>query len=213
MTDRQVRDEALTLFLTAFDTVSLALTWTWYLLAQHPAVETALGAELDRVLAGCAPAVEQLESLPYTRMVLSETLRLYPPVYAIAREAREPFSVDRFSIPAGTLVLMSPYLIQRDARWYAEPDRFDPGRWDPTTGTRPPRFSYFPFGGGPRGCIGQAYALQEAALVIATIAQRWCMRLVPGHTVVLRPLINLRPKHGIPMLLSQRSRAPTSPPT
>lgn len=208
MTDRQVRDEALTLFLTGFDTVSLALTWTWYLLAQHPAAERALHAELDRVLGGRAPTVNDLAALPYTRMVLSETLRLYPPIYAIAREAREAFEAGGYAVPAGTLVLMSPYVMHRDPRYYPDPARFEPERWHPTTGTRPEKFAYFPFGGGPRGCIGQVYGLQEAALVIATLAQRWRMRLVPGHRVVLRPLINLRPKYGIRMVLEPRCFRP-----
>lgn len=204
MTDRQIRDEALTLFLTAFDTVSLSLTWVWYVLAQHPEAEKTLWAELDRVLAGHLPTVEDLASLSYTRMVLSETLRLYPPIYAIAREAVNTFNVGGYTVRAGTLILMSPYLMHRDPRFFAEPERFDPERWHPTKGTKPPRFTYLPFGGGPRGCIGQAYAMQEASLVMATLAQRWRMRLVPGHTVVLRPLINLRPSHGIPMVLEQR---------
>jgi cytochrome P450/pimeloyl-ACP methyl ester carboxylesterase len=205
MTDRQVRDEALTLFLTAFDTVSLSLTWVWYALARNPEVEARLWEELDRVLGGRTPMVEDLASLPYTRMVLSETLRLYPPVYAIARESVAEFSVGGFTVPAGTLVLMSPYVTQRDRRYYADPERFDPSRWDPATGSRPPRFSYFPFGGGPRGCIGQAYALQEASLIIATLAQRWRLRLAPGYKLVLRPLINLRPRAGIPMIPEARS--------
>jgi len=211
MTDRQVRDEALTLFLTAFDTVSLSLTWVWYALARHSEVEAALWAELDRALGARPPIVEDLGNLPYTRMVLSETLRLYPPIYAIAREAVASFSVGGCTVPAGTLILMSPYVMQRDPRYYADPERFDPLRWDPATGKKPPRFSYFPFGGGPRGCIGQAYALQEASLVIATLAQRWRLRLAPGYSVVLRPLINLRPQSGIPMIPEERARPVLSP--
>ena len=211
MSDRQVRDEALTLFLTAFDTVSLSLTWVWYALARHPEVEAALWAELDRVLAGRSPGVEDLGNLPYTRMVLSETLRLYPPIYTIARETIGPFGVGGYTVPAGTLVLMSPYVIQRDPRFWVDPERFDPRRWDPATGRKPPRFSYFPFGGGPRGCIGQAYALQEASLVLATLAQRWRLRLASGSSVVLRPLINLRPRSGIRMIPAERTRRVCSP--
>ena len=210
MTDEQVRDEALTLFLTAFDTVSLSLTWVWYALARHPEVEAALWAELERVLGGRPPTVEDLANLPYLRMILSETLRLYPPIYAIAREAVGAFSVGGYGIPPGTLVLMSPYVMQRDPRYFAEPERFDPLRWDPAAGTRPPRFAYFPFGGGPRGCIGQAYALQEASLVIATLAQCWRLRVAPGFTLELRPLINLRPRAGIHMIPEART-GPDSP--
>ncbi len=161
MTDRQLRDEALTLFLTAFDTVSLCLTWVWYALARHPNVEAALWAELDQVLGGRAPTVEDLGNLPYTKMVLSESLRLYPPIYAIAREPVRDFTVGGYTIRAGTLVLLSPYVMQRDPRFYPDPEQFNPRRWDPATGTRPPRFAYFPFGGGSRGCIGQPYALRR----------------------------------------------------
>jgi cytochrome P450 len=211
MTDHQVRDEALTLFLTALDTVSLSLTWVWYALARNPGAEMTLWAELEQVLGGRPPAVEDLGSLPFTRMVLSETLRLYPPIYAIAREAVASFVVDGYTVAAGTLVLMSPYVMQRDPRYHADPEDFNPSRWDPAGGVKPPRFSYFPFGGGPRGCIGQAYALQEAMLVIATLAQRWRLRLVPGHSVVLRPLLNLRPANGIRMIVEARAPRNGSP--
>jgi cytochrome P450/pimeloyl-ACP methyl ester carboxylesterase len=210
MTDRQVRDEALTLLLTAFDTVSLCLTWTWYALARNPEVEAELHGELDRVLGRRVPTLEDLAHLPYTRWVLSETLRLYPPIYAIAREAVEPFQAGGYTVPAGTLVLMSPYVLQRDPRHFADPERFDPRRWDPSGGTRPPRFAYFPFGGGPRGCIGQAYALQEACLVLATLARQWRLRLVPGDRLILRPLINLRPRSGIRMIPQARRPAPAA---
>jgi cytochrome P450 len=209
MTDRQLRDEALTLFVTAFDTVSLAMTWTWYLLAQHPRVADDLEGELDAVLAGRPPSVEDLPRLPNTRAVLAESLRLYPPVYAIARETVLPFPVGGYQIHPGTLILMSPYLLQRDPRYFPDPERFDPGRW--LGPARPPRFSYFPFGGGPRGCIGQPYALQEAALILATVARRWRMTLAPGPPVTLRPLINLRPRNGVRMVLRERRPAAGAP--
>jgi cytochrome P450 len=204
MTDRQVRDEALTLFLTGLDTTSLALTWLWYLLSRHPTVEANLHAEIDGVLDGRTPTIDDLESLPYTRLVLTESMRLYPPIYAIARQAIEPFTVGPYTVPAGTLVLMSPYVTQRDPRFYPDPERFHPERWSHRTEPRPPRFTYFPFGGGPRGCIGQSYAMQEAMLVIATLARDWRMRLVPGHPIAFRPLINLRPRYGMPMVLERR---------
>lgn len=204
MTDTQVRDEALTLFLTALDTTSLALTWTWYLVSQHPEVETQLHAELDAVLEGRSPTVDDLERLPYTRMVLSEAVRLYPPTYVIARRTIDAFAVGGHTVPAGTLILMSPYVMHRDPRYYPDPGRFDPQRWNPENRAKVPKFAYFPFGGGPRGCIGQSYALQEAMLVIATLAQHWRMRLAPGHPVELRPLINLRPRHGMRMALERR---------
>ena len=204
MTDTQVRDEALTLFLTALDTTSLALTWTWYLLSQHPAAEAELHAELDRVLGGRTPVIEDIDRLPFTAMVFHEAMRLFPPIYAIARQAVDAVTVGGYTVPAGTLVLMSPYLMHRDPRYFAEPSRFDPWRWNHAAGARPPKFAYFPFGGGPRGCIGQPYAMQEGVLVLATIARRWRLRLAPGYRVEFRPLINLRPRRGMPMLPERR---------
>lgn len=209
MTDTQVRDEALTLFLTALDTTSLALTWTWYVLSQHPAVESALHAEIDWVLDGRTPTIDDVERLPYTRMVFLEAMRLYPPIYAIAREAVEAFPVGGYLVPRGTLVLLSPFVMHRDPRYYPDPDRFDPRRWDAQAALKRPGFTYFPFGGGPRGCIGQSYAMQEAILVLATLASRWRMRLVPGHRVAFQPLINLRPRDGMRMTLERRRPAAT----
>lgn len=205
MTDRQLRDEALTLFVTAFDTVSLALTWTWYLLAQHPRAAAELEAELDAVLGTRVPTADDLGRLPYTRAVLAESLRLYPPVYAIAREAVAEFPIGDYEIAPGTLILMCPYLLQRDRRYFPDPDRFEPARW--LAAARPPRFSYFPFGGGPRGCIGQPYALQEAALILATLAGGWRVALAPGPPVGVRPLINLRPRNAVRMVLQARRPA------
>jgi cytochrome P450 len=210
MSDRQLRDEALTLFVTAFDTVSLAMTWTWYLLARHPAAVTLLEQELDRVVPARPPTADDLPALGYTRSVVAESLRLFPPVYAIAREAVVPLEVGGFTIRPGTLILVSPYLLQRDPRFFADPTRFDPRRW--VDGPKPPRFAYFPFGGGARGCIGQAYALQEAALILATLARRWRATLADPAPVRVRPLINLRPADGLPMVLHARPTGPASRP-
>jgi cytochrome P450 len=204
MTDAQVQDEALTLFLTSFDTVSLALTWTLYALSRHPDIEARLMAEIDAVLGGRTPTVDDLPSLSLSRMVLSESIRLYPPIYAIAREAVEAFPVAGYTIPAGTLILMSPYVLQRDGRFFAEPERFDPWRWSAERGERPPTFAYFPFGGGPRRCLGQGYAWQEGTLLLATLLQRWRFEPLAGHEVVIRPLINLRPQDGMPMMVRRR---------
>ncbi len=204
MTDVQVRDEALTLLLTALDTTSLALTWTWYALAEHEPVEAQLHAELADVLGGRAPTVDDIARLEYTRMVFLESMRMFPPIYAIARQALNTFSIGGYTVPAGTLVLMSPYVMHRDQRYYAHPDRFDPNRWNGRATSGSSKFTYFPFGGGPRGCIGQSYAMQEAVLVIAALAKDWRMRLAPGHRVEFRPLINLRPKHGMRMVLERR---------
>jgi cytochrome P450 len=204
MTDQQVRDEALTLFLTAFDTTSLALTWTWYLLSQHAEVEADLHAELDRVLGGRMPTVDDMPKLQYTRMVLTEAIRLYPPVYVIARKALNDFSVDKYIVPANTLILMSPYLMQHDSRFYPEPNTFNPKQWASDTHAQAPKYAYFPFGGGPRSCIGESFAWMEGMLVIAALAQSWKMRTVPGHPVALLPLVNLRPKYGMAMIVQRR---------
>ena len=204
MTDKQVRDEALTLFLTALDTTSLALTWTWYVLSQQPAVESLLHAEIDQVLNGKEPTIDDVGRLPYARMVFLETMRLYPPIYAIARQTLQGFPVGGYFVPAGTLVLLSPYVMHHDPRYYPDPERFDPQRWEARAAARRPRFAYFPFGGGPRGCIGQSYAMQEAVLVLTTLASRWRMRLAPGHRVAFQPLINLRPRYGMRMVLERR---------
>ena len=205
-TDTQLRDQALTLFLTALDTTSLALTWTWYVLSQHPEEEAQLHAELDRVLGDRLPTTDDVEQLAATRRIFLESMRLYPPIYAVAREALDAFEVGGYTIPAGTLVLMSPYVMQRDPRYYRDPERFDPRRWDSRSGPQPPRFAYFPFGGGPRGCIGQSYAMLEGVLTLAALARRWRMRLVPGQRIALLPLINLRPRYGMRMLLERRAR-------
>ncbi len=204
MSDLQVRDEVLTLFAAGHETTALALAWTWYLLARHTEVESRLHEELDRVLAGRPATLGDAECLPYTRRVLTESMRLYPPAYATGRMAEADHPVGRWVVERGTTVIMSQYLIQRDARFYADPHRFDPDRW--TDGFRGalPRFAYFPFGGGPRVCIGESFAWAEATIVLATLAQRWGARLVPGPPVVPEPMITLRPRGGIPMTLHER---------
>lgn len=206
MSDEQVRDEAMTLFLAGHETTSNALTWTWYLLSQNPAEERQLHAELDQVLAGRVPTVDDMPSLPYTRMVLSEALRLYPPAYAIGRQAIEPYTVRDYVIQPGSTVFASPYVMQRDPRYWFDFERFDPNRWTPEAQARRPKFSYFPFGAGPRVCIGEGFAWSEGILVLATLAQRWQARLVLGHPVEAEPLITLRPKHGMRMTLHRRGR-------
>lgn len=206
MTDQQIRDEALTLFLTAFDTTSLALTWTWYLLSQHPEVEAELHKELDTVLQGRIPALEDYPRLKFTRMVFAESMRLYPPIYIIARQAIEDFTIDGYTVPGGTIVLMSPYLIHRDARFHQNPGAFNPHSWAEPAGGQLSRYEYFPFSMGPRSCIGQNYAWMEGVLVLACIAQFWRINLAPGHRVELAQLLNLRPKYGMMMQLSRRKQ-------
>src|SRR5687768_12631909 len=204
MTDEQLRDEAMTLFLAGHETTSNALTWTWYLLSQHPAVEARLHDEIDRVLGARRATVDDLASLPYTRMVLSESMRLYPPAYAIGRKALEDYEVAGVAVPRGSLVVVSPLVTQRDARWFPEPDRFDPERWTADAQATRPKFSYFPFGGGTRMCIGDQFAWTEGMLLLATLAQRWRAELAPGQRVAMRPMITLRTKYGMRMILRRR---------
>jgi cytochrome P450 len=204
MTDLQVRDEAMTLFLAGHETTANALTWTWYLLSKHPETEKELHEELNTVLGSRLPTVEDLNRLPYTRMVFAESMRLYPPVWAVARRAINNYEVDAFVVPAGSFVFMSQYVTHRDERFYDDPLRFDPWRWTPEQQAVRPQFSYFPFGGGPRRCIGESFAWMEGILVLATLARNWKMRLVADHRAEVKPLITLRPKYGMRMILERR---------
>lgn len=204
MSDQQVRDEALTLFLTAFDTTSLALTWTWYLLSQNPEVEAKLHEELDQVLGGRTPTMEDYPRLKYTRMVFGESMRLYPPIYIISRQAIEDFSVGDYIVPAGSIVLLSPYLIHHDARFHPEPEQFNPAAWNERSGGQQSRYEYFPFSVGPRSCIGQHYAWLEGVLVLSSIAQSWRAQVAPNHKVEAEQLLNLRPKNGMMMHIKRR---------
>lgn len=206
MTDSQLRDEIMTLFMAGHETTANALCWTWYLLAQNPDAEKALHAELASVLKGSPPALADLPRLPYTEMVVKESMRLYPPVWGIGRCAINDFELNGFRIPSGTNVFLMQWITHRDARYFPDPDRFDPERWrdDPIRRGKLPRFSYFPFGGGPRVCVGAGFAMMEATLLLATIAQRYALSLAPGSDI--RPLfsITLRPKNGLPMHLHLR---------
>ncbi|HEX8904537.1 MAG TPA: cytochrome P450, partial [Longimicrobiaceae bacterium] len=177
--------------------------WTWHLLALNPQAEAQLHAELDHVLAGRAPGAEDLPRLPYTRAVLAESMRLCPPAWAIGREPLEEFEAGGYRIRAGTVVLVCPWITHRDARWWPEPERFDPGRWTPEQEAERPRFAYFPFGGGPRKCIGEGFAWTEEILVLATLAQRWRLRHALGAQVGSQPLITLRPT-GLRMIAEAR---------
>jgi cytochrome P450 len=204
MSDQHVRDEAITIFLAGHETTSVALTWTFYLLSRHQGVEEKLHAELDEVLGSRLPSVEDLPRLSYTRKVLSESMRLYPPAYGIGRQALSDVEIDGYLIPRDSSVLMSQFVVHRDPRWWPEPRRFDPDRWDPEEEAKRPRYSYFPFGGGSRICIGESFAWMEGILVLATLAQEWRLRLVPDHPIALDPKITLRPKHGMRMTVSRR---------
>ncbi len=205
MSDQQVRDEAMTLFLTAFDTTSTALTWTWYLLSQNPDAEAELHEELDRVLQGRLPAAEDVAQLKFTRMVFGESLRLYPPSYVIPRQALEDFIIDKYVVPRGTIILVSPYLIHRDPRFHTDPEKFNPRAWEKHAHGIDSKYEYFPFSRGPRSCIGEPFAWMQGILTIASIAQSWRIKLVPDHPVELQPLINLRPKYGMKMTVHPRN--------
>jgi cytochrome P450 len=200
MSDEQVRDEALTLFLAGHETTANALTWTWYLLSQHPEVERRLHSEIDDVLQGRAPELADVPRLRYAEMILAEALRLYPPAWAIGRMATGPFELGGVEIPAKSICILSPYLVQRDPRWFPNPENFDPERWTPEARDARPKFSYFPFGGGARVCIGERFAWMEGVIVMAAIAQKWRLRLAPNQRVEPLPLITLRVKNGLRMV-------------
>ena len=209
MTDEQLRDEIMTLFLAGHETTANALTWTWFLLSQNPHVERALSAELDSVLVGAPPSLRDLPRLPYTEMVVKESMRLYPPAWGIGRRAIHDFELNGFRIPAGTNVFILQWLVHRDPRFFPDPLKFDPERWrdDPIRRGRLPRFAYFPFGGGPRVCIGAGFAMMEATLLLATLAQRFRLELPPNTRVTPHFSITLRPKHGLKMRLHRRVRS------
>jgi len=204
MSDQQLRDEVMTLLLAGHETTATALTWIWYLLSQHPEVERRLHAELDTVLGGQLPTVEHLEALPYTRMVIQEAMRLYPPVFGFTRHAIAEDEIGGYRIRANSVIFMTPYCTHRHPAFWEEPEVFDPERFTSERSAGRPHFAYFPFGGGPRQCIGNNFALMEAQLVLATAAQRYTLRLVPGYKVEPHVLLTMRPRYGLPMTLHPR---------
>lgn len=204
MSDQQLRDETMTLFLAGYETTSLALAWAWYLLAQHPETEQKLWQELDEVLGGRAPEMTDMPRLRYTEMIAKETMRLYPPAYIVGREAIKDCEIGGYHVRAGTQLFMPTWVVHRDARFFDSPAEFKPERWTPEFISQLPRYAYFPFGGGPRGCIGNQFAMMEFILLLATIAQKFQLRLVPEHKVTLYPAMSLRPRHGIKMTIHQR---------
>jgi cytochrome P450 len=204
MSDRQLRDEMMTLFLAGHETTANALTWTWYLLSQHPEVEAKLERELQHVLAGSPPTATDLQNMPYTEMVIRESMRLYPPAPGFTREPIEDIDIGGYEVPKGSLVAVITYALHRDARFFDDPERFDPERFASGWEDRIPRFAYLPFGGGPRVCIGNGFAMMEARLILATIAQRYQLSLEPGQEVVPMQLVTVRPKNGIRMRLKRR---------
>lgn len=193
----ELSDQVLTLFLAGFETVANALAWTWLLLEQNPLAEARMHQELDAVLGNRRPTLDDLPSLEYTAMVLAESMRIYPPAWAMGRQVLEDVSIGPYRLRKGTMVFFSQYIVHRDPRWFPHPERFSPERFTAEAKAARPRFAYFPFGGGGRQCIGESFACMEATLCLATIAQRWKLAIVPGQTIEPQPKITLRPGNGI----------------
>jgi cytochrome P450 len=205
VSERSLRDQVITIFLAGYETVANALSWTWYLLSQNPECERRFHAEIDRELQGRLPSFDDAPRLRYVEMVLAESMRLYPPAWAMGRSARNDFQLGDFFLPAKTTVLISQFVTHRDPRFFPDPLRFDPERFTPEAKARRAKFTYFPFGAGFRQCIGESFAWMEGVLVLATLAQKWKLALVPGHRVEPEPLITLRPKYGMRMRIEARS--------
>jgi cytochrome P450 len=213
MSDKQVRDEVMTIFIAGHETTANALTWTFYLLSQNQDVERKLHDEINSVLGDSSdnsvgnriPSANDITKLQYTEKVLRESMRLYPPVWTIGRYVENDYYVGEYTIPAGSSILMSQYVMHHNPKYYEEPEQFNPDRWTEQFKTHLPRFSYFPFGGGIRGCIGEPFAWIEGVIIIATIAQKWTMRLLPSQRIKLDPAITLRPRYGMKMKLIQRT--------
>jgi cytochrome P450 len=203
MTDEQVRDEALTLFLAGHETTAIALTWTWWLLSRNPDVEARLHAELDAVLSEREPSVGDLPNLAYTQAVISESIRLRPPAWAIGRTAIAGHRANDYAIDQGSIVVVSPWLLHHDPRWWPEPEAFRPERWLADDPERP-RYAFIPFGGGPRVCIGEPFARLEAAMLLASIARRWRFASPTDREPDLQAVITLRPRGGLPMVAFRR---------
>ncbi len=208
MSDEQLRDEVMTLIQAGHETTANALTWTWYLLALNPDAEAKLHLELDQVLAGRAPTDEDVPRLPYAEMVFLEAMRLYPPAWMTTRFLLKEHSVGGYTLPAGALVILSQYVTHRDGRYYPEPQRFLPERWTQGERAARPPHAYFPFGGGARRCIGEGLAILEGVLLVATLANRWRLRLASDREVTPQPFITLSPRGGMPMRLERREGAP-----
>jgi cytochrome P450 len=202
--EQSLRDQVITIFLAGYETVANALSWTWYLLSQNPECERRFHQEIDRELQGRLPAFEDFPRLRYVEMVLAESMRLYPPAWAMGRHARADFQLGDYFLPAKTTVLMSQFITHRDARFFPDPLRFDPERFTPDAKARRTKFTYFPFGAGFRQCIGESFAMMEGVLLLATLGQRWKLSLALGHRVEPEPLITLRPKYGMKMLVESR---------
>ncbi len=204
MSDRQLRDEVMTLFLAGHETTALTLAWSWYLLGTNPDAEAKFHAELDEVLDGREPTMADVPRLKYTEQIAKESMRLYPPAYGLGREAIDDYEIGGYHVPKGTQVFMFQWVTQRDPRFYDRPDEFLPERWTEDFIARLPKYAYFPFGGGPRACIGASFAMMEIILCLASIGQRFRLELVPDHPVTIYPAMSLRPKDGIRVIVRNR---------
>lgn len=204
MTDQQLRDEVMTMLLAGHETTALALSWAWFLLASHPDAQEKLHHEVDQVLAGRLPTAADAALLPFTNNVVKETIRLYPPAWIITRMASEQVEIGGYVVPAGSNIIVSPWVTHRDGRFFPQPEQFRPERWSADREQATPKFAYFPFGGGPRICIGNSFALMEAAILLAAVAQRFQIDLVPEQTIEPFASITLRPRSGVRVRLRQR---------
>ena len=204
MDDKQLRDEVMTLFLAGHETTALVLAWTWYLLGNNAAATQEFHAELDEVLGGRPPTFEDLPRLKFTEQIAKEAMRLYPPAYGLGREAINDCEIGGYPVPAGTQVFMFQWATQRDARFFDEPLAFKPERWTEAFEAQLPKYAYFPFGGGPRACVGAAFAMMEMILVLATIGQKFQLELVREHLVETYPAMSLRPKNGVKVVVRRR---------
>jgi len=202
--EQALRDQVITIFLAGYETVANALSWTWYLLSQNPDCERRFHEEIDRELSGRQPTFEDVPRLRYVEMAFAESMRLYPPAWAMGRRALNDFHLGEYFLPAKTTVLISQFITHRDARFFPDPLRFDPERFTPEAKARRAKFTYFPFGAGVRQCIGESFAWMEGVLLLATVGQRWKLKLVAGHPVEPEPLITLRPKYGMRMHVEER---------
>jgi cytochrome P450 len=205
MSSKELRDEVLTIFLAGYETVANALAWTWLLLGQNPGAESKLHAELDSALGGRLPTLEDLPRLPYAEMVVAESMRLYPPAWAMGRMSIADVEIGPYKLPKGTFLFFSQYIVHRDPKYFPEPEIFRPERFTPEAKASRPKFAYFPFGGGGRQCIGESFAWMEAILVLATMAQKWRLQIVPDQKIALQPKITLRPKYGVQVVTEARS--------
>jgi cytochrome P450 len=205
MTDEQLRVEVTTFLLAGQETTSLALTWTWYLLSQHPGAAQRLEDEIDAVLGGRPPEYADLANLPYARMVVDEAMRLFPPAWGFSRQALNDDELGGYHLPRGWLAFVMPYVLHRLPAFWDDPDAFDPERFTPERSATRSKYVYIPFGAGPRQCIGSHFALIEAQLVLATLAQSYRLQLAPGHRIEPWPLITLRPRFGMPMTIERRT--------